>query len=116
MAKMRCPRYTNRKLLILIALIGAIAGFVTQQVKWINERQEFKNRNNVTDELFFMADTPWRLRIFGERSPGMISVPPGELSRARELFPESIIADATANRVVYVPPAIKPYMNGSLAP
>jgi hypothetical protein len=84
------PRFSLRTLLVLVAIIGVCAMWVSYQLDWIRQRQAFLNENGVFSEAPGVSNerAVWPLPWFAEKRPKMLMVPFVKVERAQELFPE----------------------------
>jgi hypothetical protein len=85
------PRFTLKTLLLAIALVSIPLAWSTAQLRWIHERQAFREAHEKPSLLCFnITPAPWPLRIFGERGYDRqtMYIEPGYLDQAKDLFPE----------------------------
>jgi hypothetical protein len=88
---MKLPRYTLRKLFVLVALVSVTMGWVAYQLNWIRQRHVFINRYSIWPESPFLGGTPpWPLGLFGETGIyGLCGFPLEATDEAKQLFPEA---------------------------
>jgi len=102
------PRFSLRTLFVLVTSSGVSAGWVAYQLNWIRqpralifqfghapqiEAWSLRETNDTTP--FTAPDSPWNLRLFGEKPFLWIAIMDYERAPIRKLFPEySEILDA----------------------
>jgi hypothetical protein len=98
-------RFSLRTLFVLMTIVGFLAGWVAYQLNWIRQREEFQ-RTQVYETVLLENDlqrnTPWSLRLFGERNRShslVFGVKEPQIEIGRRLFPE-------ADFIVYRPPKL----------
>ena len=88
--KRRWFRFSLRTLFVLVTIVGVAAGWTARQLNWIRERHDFLNRH---PQVYGEPDRkgPWPLRLFGEKTYSVLTVPSSAAHAAKRLFPESQI-------------------------
>jgi hypothetical protein len=88
--KRRWFRFSLRTLFLLVTIVGVGVSWVVHQLNWIRERHEFLNRH---PQFYGEPDRkcPWPLKLFGERTYEVLTVPSSAEQAAKRLFPESQI-------------------------
>jgi len=98
-------RYRLRTLFVLVTLISLPVAWVTHQLSWIRERQDYLTKFYEMSSkrpiegsaelpqygpLVALRSPPWPLGWFGEAGYAWMGDPKLLDSRARELFPEAL--------------------------
>lgn len=88
--KHRWLRFSLRTLFVLVTIVGVAAGWMACQLNWIRERHAFLSRY---PQSYGEPDRkgPWPLRLFGEKTYSVLTVPSSAEHAAKRLFPESQI-------------------------
>lgn len=97
---MKLPRYSLRAMLITVAIIAAIVGFVSRQVRIVAQRKAFAEKHScVRSDMVAVFDAqqmpaPWLLRLLGAESMIAVNVyNDADIVKAKQLFPEAYIVD-----------------------
>lgn len=100
--KRRCT-FSLRTLFVVMTVLGVLGGWLGYELNWIRQRDGVV-RAQVSWEpgLPDSPPAPWSLRLLGENGVGTVfydgRLPPreqtAEITRLRNLFPESHVAEA----------------------
>jgi hypothetical protein len=100
--KRRWFRYSLRTLIVVVAAVGAVSGWVAYHFNWIWQRHDARERLDRVVFVVYSEDGPWNsppwpLGWFGERGFGAsrFRVPEDtsdtEIARVQKLFPETTV-------------------------
>jgi hypothetical protein len=100
--KRRWFQFSLRTLMIVVALVAMLLGYVGSQVRIVKERNGLRDaivRNGgfvALNPPTGMGEIPWLRQCLGDRAAGLIGVPKGaefdyEYDLSKRLFPEATI-------------------------
>jgi hypothetical protein len=93
--KRRWLQFSLRSLMIGVALLALLFGYVARQHEIVQERQRFLDGSHYTGTNREVADVTWIRRMFGDQGVAVIGLDPStdkaERQRIADLFPEAWI-------------------------